>query len=149
VQYAVEDLTPLLQQELTPLLHKHWREIAHFQDIPLNVDWATYYRVNGDGCLRICTARHEQQLVGYAVFFIRANPHYQDSLQAVQDVMFMLPAYRGRGGALIDYAEAQLRADGVQAIYQHVKDAFDFGPLLQRLGYVPVERVWVKRLDTV
>jgi GNAT superfamily N-acetyltransferase len=147
MQYAVEPLTLVLRHELKPLLAAHWREIAHFQDIPLNVDWETYHRASHDGVLRVITARTEERLAGYAVFFIRSNPHYQDSLQAVQDVMYMMPEHRGRGGALINFAEDSLRAEGVQAVYQHVKEAFNFGPLLERLGYVPIERVWVKRLD--
>jgi GNAT superfamily N-acetyltransferase len=149
MQYAVEPLTLSLRQELKPLLAAHWREIAHFQDIPLNVDWETYHRASRDGLLRVFTARTEEGLAGYAVFFIRSNPHYQDSLQATQDVMFMSPEHRGRGGALISFAEAYLKVEGVQAVYQHVKDKFNFGPLLERLGYIPIERVWVKRLDTV
>lgn len=146
-----EELTPTLQAEIQPLLKAHWREIAHFQDIPLNVCWEVYYHAMVAGMLRVFTARETRspkRLAGYAVFFVRPNPHFQDSTQAVQDVMFMLPACRGHGGALITFAEHQLKAEGVQAVYHHVKRAFDFGSLLARLGYSEVERIWVKRLDS-
>jgi hypothetical protein len=34
-----------LWPEITPLTEKHWREIAHYQDIELQPDMATYNRM--------------------------------------------------------------------------------------------------------
>jgi hypothetical protein len=47
---------------------------------------------------------------------------------------------------LIEHADAQLAAEGVQVVFQHVKTAHNFGPLLERLGYEHVENVYAKRL---
>ena len=136
--------------ELEPLFEKHWEEIAHYKDIPARPDYPTYLAADAGGFLRLYTARTEDGvMIGYAVFFVRYNIHYMDSLQAMQDLLFVHPDYRkGRVGIkLIQFCDDQLRADGVQVVYQHVKLNHDFGPLLKRLGYEPVEMIHGKRLD--
>jgi N-acetylglutamate synthase-like GNAT family acetyltransferase len=59
------------------------------------------------------------------------------------------PEYRstGAGPDLIRYCDEQLRADGCQAVYHHVKAAHNFGPLLKRMGYELVDLIYAKRLD--
>lgn len=135
--------------EMQPLLVAHWDEIAHYHDIPLNIDREGYEAVERAGALRIFTVRADGQLVGYAVFVVRRNMHYLDSLQAVQDVLFLHPAWRRAnvGRELIEFADEMLRRDGVQVVYQHVKLAYDFGPLLERMGYERIETIWGRRLD--
>jgi GNAT superfamily N-acetyltransferase len=147
-----ETFDSTLLAELTPLLLAHKDEIAHYPDIPLHVDATVYHAAEANGALRIYTIRDLDQphapLVGYAVFFVRANPHYADSVQAVQDVLYVAPERRGRTGAkLIRFADACLRAEGVQAVYHHVKVAHNFGPLLERMGYEAVDVIYAKRLD--
>jgi GNAT superfamily N-acetyltransferase len=146
--------------EIMPLLVRHKDEIAHFKDIELNPDVEAYNRCEEQGVLRCFTARsmcasYESGelmpgvLVGYAVYFVRPNPHFKDSLQASQDVLFILPEYRrGRIGLrLIEFADQVMKAEGVQAVYQHVKVKHDFSPLLERLGYELVDRLYARRLD--
>ena len=143
--YQLERAVDVIE-EIEPLLQMHWREIAHYQDIPLAPDWE-WYRTSP--IVRVFTARDEGRLVGYAVFLVVRNKHYMTSLQGMQDIMFLLPEYRGRtvGPRLIDFCEEQLKAEGVQAVYHHVKRAHDFGPLLERKGYESVDTIYAKRLD--
>lgn len=135
--------------EAAPLLHKHWQEIAHDKDIPLEVDVDAYRQQEQYGGLRVYTARDSEsnRLIGYAAFFVRANPHYKSSIQAVQDVIFVDPERRGMGGALIKYCDEQLKAEGVQKTYHHIKAAHNFGPLLERIGYELVDLIYCRRLD--
>lgn len=138
--------------EMEPLLRKHWEEIAHYADIKLNPDTAFYTAMEDAGALRVFTARDDfRKLVGYAVYFVKRNPHYRDSLQAVQDILFLEPANRGTtvGYRLIKFADDGLRDEGVQVVYQHVKakPELDFGPLLEKQGYVMVDKIFAKRLD--
>lgn len=148
IAYGIERF-PDAWPELKPLLELHWREIAHYLDIPLDVDEAFYRGVDAAGALRIFTVRAGGALVGYAVFFVKHNPHYQGSLQAVQDVLFLHPAFRNGsvGARLIRHADEQLRDEGVQAVYHHVKRAHNFGPLLERMGYELVDLIYARRLD--
>jgi len=137
-----------IKAELEPLLYAHWREIAHYQDIVLNPSWDMYFQMDESGFARMYTARTDDgALVGYAVFFVKHNLHYSDSLQAVQDILFIHPTHRGFGAEFIEWCDKKLREDGVQVVHHHVKAAHNFGPLLKRLGYEMVERIWSRRLD--
>ena len=145
IAYAREMVTAG-EAEIRPLLVEHWREIAHYQDIELDPDWEFYRAAK---TVRVFTARDGGRLVGYGVFFVGPNKHYRRSIQAVQDLLFILPEYRGRtvGPRLVKYCDEQLRAEGAQVVYHHVKCAHDFGPLLAHLGYERVEGIYAKRLD--
>jgi len=136
-------------EEAYPLLEEHWAQIAHYKDIKLN-PWLEAYHVAEDAdALRVYTVRTAGVLCGYALFFIKPNMHYRDSVQAVQDILWVAPEHRSLTLALsfLRWCDEQLRADGAQVVYHHVKHAVDFGPLLKRLGYESIETVWGRRLD--
>lgn len=139
--------------EVKPLLLAHWAEIAHYQDILLDPDWDAYRAVEAAGMLRIYTARTEGNpdaaLAGYCVFVVRKNLHYKQSLQASQDILFLHQGFRGHlfGYRFVKWCDHQLRAEGVQAVYQHVKAAHNFGPMLERIGYRLVDLIYSRRLD--
>lgn len=146
--FALERFTDALLAELTPLLERHWREIAHYLDIPLAVDAAVYHAADAAGALRIVTVREDGALIGYAAYFVRPHAHYATSVQAVQDVVYVDPRHRGGLGArLLRAADDVLRAEGVQVVHQHVKLAHNWGALLERMGYEAVETIYSKRLD--
>lgn len=166
ITFQVEALTPEVWDEALPLLHAHWREIARYHDIPLDPDLQTYANMAAIGALRLFTVRHAQfsekdladafetplqvrgRLAGYGLYFVRCAPHYRGSLQAVQDVLYLDPAIRGATGyRFIKWCDEQLREEGVQVVYQHVKVTHNFGPMLQRLGYEHVEGIYARRLD--
>jgi hypothetical protein len=137
-------------EEVYPLLEKHWEYIAHYKDIELNPDWEVYFGAEAKGMLRCYSVRHDQAMVGYAVFFVKANAHYRQSLQALQDILWIDPAHRSPtlGVRFINWCDEQLRQDGVQVVYHHVKLSHNFGPVLKYLGYEPIEEVWGRRLDS-
>lgn len=134
--------------DLEPLLMRHWEEIAHFKDIPLNPDFDAYRAMEEKGLLRVFTARNDGVLIGYAIFIVATNIHYATK-QAVQDVLFLAPEYRNArvGLGLIQYGDEELTREGVSAVYHHVKAAHDFGPLLRRLGYELVDFIYGKRVQ--
>lgn len=138
-------------EEIKPLLAKHYAEIAHYPDIPLKPDFQRYLQAEWSGKLRIYTARSARELIGYAIYVVQPALHYRESLQAAQDILFLDPAYRrGRiGMRLIEFADRELRQEGVQVVFQHMKarEGLSFGPLLERLGYELVDHVYARRLD--
>ncbi len=173
IQFAKEPLTDALWDEAMPLLRAHWKEVAAFQDIPLNPDRALYAASEEAGILRVFTARdasggsYDTQpvirkeypgwrpleswpLVGYALYFVRPAPHYQSSVQAVQDVLYLHPDRRGRTAyKFVAWCDEQLSIEGVQVSYHHVKASKDFGSMLEHQGYELVDRIYAKRLDRV
>jgi len=146
-----EPLNYILQSELEPLLTDHKDEVAHYKDIPLDVDWDKYYKLQELNVFVMVTIRDDKRLIGYAVYFVGPNPHYQESIQALQDILFLHPDYRncGNGYHLIEASEMELRKLKVQVVQQHVKrkKELDFSRLLHRMGYEDSDLILVKRLD--
>jgi hypothetical protein len=135
-------------QEAMPLFYKHWKEIGKYQDIKLNVDMDKYQKLQDLGTLKCFTVRdNENKLIGYSIFFVSYNPHYKDSLQAQQDVLFIHPERRGFGAKFIKWCDEELKKLGVQAVYHHVKKEHNFGPLLEKFGYELVDLIYARRLD--
>jgi len=150
--FALEVLTPDVWGEAAPLLIAHWKEVAHFADIPLAPDFAFYDAAVSSGVLRFYSIRGQGRLVGYAVFFVKPNPHYTTSVQAAADVLYLSPECRGHvGRRFIRWCDDQLRAEGVQAVYHRTKAtrALNFAPILERQGYTLIDLVYAKRLDTI
>jgi GNAT superfamily N-acetyltransferase len=136
--------------EAFPLIEKHYREIAHYDDIALKVDEKFYAAADEAGLLQTFVARVDGLIAGYCIVIVRRAPHYSDSLQAVQDVIYVDPDRRsiGVGLRLLREMERELRAQGVQVIYQHEKIKHPaLGKVLAHLGYEPVDKLWAKRLD--
>lgn len=135
-------------KEAMPLLMEHWNEIAHYKDIPLEPDFELYEKIENLGIIRCYTARNdEKKLIGYAVFFVRSNPHYKSSIQASQDILFISKNNRGMGGRFIKWCDEQLKAEGIAVVYHHIKAAHNFGPLLERFGYELVDLIYSRRLN--
>jgi GNAT superfamily N-acetyltransferase len=146
MNYQRESVSDVLA-EIKPLLEMHWSEIAHYQDIPLDPDY-DFYTQSPAVC--VFTARDTiGKLVGYAVFCVSFNKHYRQSKQAVQDILFVHPNYRGGtvGYRLIKFCDRQLKNEGCQVVYQHMKRAHQFGQLLDAIGYECVDLIYAKRLD--
>lgn len=135
-------------KEMLPLLSRHKDEIAHYKDIEFEPDEEFYLQSERAGILRVYTVRTpERKLIGYGVFFLKNNPHYKSSKQAVQDVIFIDKDYRGIGSSFIDFCDEQLKSERAQAVYHHVKSAHNWGPMLERKGYELVDLIYARRLD--
>lgn len=151
-----------LWPEIMPLLIEHKEEVSHYPDLALDPDIHAYNDIEVRGFLRCYTARLNGVLIGYHISFLRHNLHYKASLQAVQDVLFVMKQHRhGRIGVqLIHYTEQQLQIEAVQVTYEHVKAnaqvraalaalvaRTDVGALLEKLGYELIDLLYAKRLD--
>lgn len=148
-QYAIESIASCRADGVEALLAAHYHEIARYPDIPLDVDWARYEQAELNGTLRVMTARQGRLLVGYAAYLVAPHWHYKGSLQAIQDVLYVHPDYRGSrvGYKLIAMADQYLALEGVQVVYQHSKIAHPIGAVLARQGYEPIDLIYGKRLD--
>lgn len=138
--------------EAMPLIERHWHEVSHYKDIPLDIDRDGYERADAADMLRLYTMRdaRSRMLIGYALYIVGPNFHYRASRQAKQDVLYLAPEHRGlwMGSRLVRFADDAMRAEGVQVCYQHVKlDHPALGSVLRRNGYEPIEIIWGKRLD--
>ena len=138
-----------LWEEIFPLLQKHYDEIAKFKDIALAPDIDTYNAIELAGNLRCYTVRKDGEIIGYAVFMVHHNLHYRNSLQAVQDVVYLDQAHRGgrTGLKLLRYAEDRLKSEGVEIVMHHVKPEHPaLGTLLEFMGYEVIDIVYARKI---
>ena len=148
MKFAHEILTQKLLDEVDPLLKKHWEEIAHYKDIPLSPAYDQYLKLQELGMLQCFSARDgDGVLIGYAVYLIRKNLHYQNSLWAQEDIIYIDPDRRGVGMFLIKWCDEELKKLGVQVVSHHIKFAHDWSSALERLGYEKQDMILTKRLD--
>ena len=147
MQFQLETCEVIINEGLE-LLKNHWAEIAHYKDIPLNIDVERYLAADKLGHMKAFTARDEKGvLIGYAVFFIKESIHHKDSVQAVQDVLYIDPKFRGRGAKFIFWCDDQLKDMGVQVVYHHVNANNNWGKVLERRNYELVDLIYARRLD--
>lgn len=136
-------------EEIKPLLEMHWQEIANNRDvIPLAPDYTRYEAFERAGFMTILAARSAGVLVGYSIFFVMPHPHYSTTLFAMNDILFVHPAYRGgsAGLRLIRASEVAMKERGATKISWHIKPTHDFSPMLKRAGYVQDEIIMSKIL---
>ena len=129
------------------MFSRHWREIAlNHDEVPLDIDWARYADLHEKGALHVVTARREGRLIGYHIAIITTHLHYRSTLHGITDVYYIVPECRHgvTGMRLFQAVERELKARGVRKLFTATKLHLDQGPLFERMGYRPVERLYAK-----
>ncbi len=130
------------------LIEAHWEEVTHYPDIPLAPDYERYKELAESGHLRIFTLRKDQELCGYAVFFITPHIHYKETLIAAQDILFLDKKVRGGSGfKFINWCDQQLKKEGINIVTQHIKAKHNFGKMLERMDYELMDLIYTRRLN--
>lgn len=156
---AREPLTPELWDEAWPLIQAHYHALGAWSGAPLEPDVERYAQMQAAGILHVFTARWHDRLVGYLAYMVHRGLHYSTLTFASEDVVWIDPKARASTIArdLYAHAEDDLRDLGVHRILQHcrIEDApgvyrflfrLGIGPFLRRLGYLPVDIVFCKRI---
>ena len=146
ITYTTENVEENLSA-LKMLAKLHYKEVAPYDDIPLDVNWGRLIRLEKAGILKFYAMKDGAIILGYAMFTVGTSTEYQTSLQASLTNIFIHPQWRGRGFRFISWCDAQLKNLGVQVVYHHVKSKNDYGVLLKRLGYDIMNIEYSKRLD--
>lgn len=146
--FAHELYSAELVEEMLPLWKAHNDEVPGIKDIPLEPNLSVYEDMDRAGILRIFTVRDNVSLHGYQVMMVSAHPHSKNSIQAVQDILYICPAARKgmTGYRFIKWCCDQLRNEGVQVVYQYIDARNDFGHLLERIGYRLQDLSYARRL---
>ena len=86
------------------------------------------------------------RIVGYACHVVRAHPHFNGSVVAFQDAVYVTPKFRGEvGRSILQYADQQLFQEGVAAVFRQSSEKRDITPLLSRFGYEMVEHTLMRK----
>lgn len=122
---------------MMPLWQAHHAETSDNVYGPLDPDLSVYEQLDLGGRLRIFTATHAGELVGYQVFIVSEHLHSKDWIQASQDILYFRPEHRKGLTAyrFIKWCMNQLREDGISVVHQMVPVKAGIGPLFERLGY--------------
>lgn len=133
--------------DAAPLIRAHWEEVGRDRDLlVLDPDVERMTALEAAGVWHVWTARAEGALVGYAAWIVAPHIHYRASVTAFCDVIYMTPGHRRHAAPFIRHQEEALRDLLAQKLFFHVKTSKDFGPLLERLGYVWTEKLFERRL---
>jgi hypothetical protein len=131
--------------ELFPLFADHWKEISHYNDIPLEPNLELYNKMEELGLVRLFTARDNSALVGYGVYVMTPDLHAKSSVQASQDVLYIDPKKRGFGLSFIKWCDEQMREMGAKIILRGVSVKCDYSRILSRIGYEQVGSTYSRR----
>lgn len=147
ISYQREYLSPALFVEAESLIRAHWESHERIKDLGFDLDEESYLAIESSQMSRLYTARLDRKLIGYVNFFLAPNLRSRGHINAVQDALYVSPEHRKgfTGVRLIEFAEAELRADNISVVYHHVGCA-NAGELLAHLGYEPVGTIHAKRI---
>lgn len=146
ITYQVEKVKDCYE-ELLPFVPLHWAELGLTQnEVPVNMDWTRYFRMEKDGALHFVTVRDNGKLIGYHWTIVHTHFHYKTTLHGQVDLYYILPEYRnGRTGLrLFQFAEQELKKIGVKKIITGCKVHLDHTRLFEHLGYVHSDHQFYK-----
>ena len=132
-------------EEAIPLLVEHGRELKYFNDLKLEPEFSKYEQLERTGLLRTYTARREEVMVGYAVFFFAPHLHFKRTIFATCDILYISPAHRGFGLSFLRWCVDQLKCDGASVVYFFVNKSFDYGPILRRLKFDHTDNIYTAK----
>jgi len=155
ITYQVEPLFPDAIEEMKSLFEAHREDVGHRKPgegpaWELNPDYDRYRSLFDAGVLHLCTARDDDnKIIGYYLNIMMNLLHYKHVKAAVSDIFFILPEYRkGRVGiALFKFMIEAVRQSGAQVIKSHCKSYHDIGPMVERMGFFEIERVYSLHLE--
>lgn len=144
--FAQEQVTQAICDEMGPLMDVHLSETGDMEAADFKPDFARYIAAADSGVLRLFTVRDNGALVGYALFVVDKHMHYSGTLFAAQDILFLLPQYRGkRSSDFIAWCDLHLELEGVKMLTRSVSPKNDYSGLLRHHGYEHSETHFMRR----
>lgn len=132
------------------IVFQHWEEIARNKHIMvLNPDIERYQAIEDAGALLALFAYDGDEIIGYSVTVVSAHLHYINLGMAQNDVLYLLPRYRGASGVgirLIRETERVARTLGADLMVWHAKDKSSLADILPRMGYQVQDILFSKEL---
>lgn len=135
-------------QEALPLFVDHHKEVNDIFDegIEFDPNVEAFIKLDDNGALRVFTVRDGSELIGYCIHHVYKHLHFRNSLQSIQDAIYIAKKHRGIGKQFISWVDDQLKSEGVDAVYHSVSLRCDYSKALVELGYEKFETNYVRRL---
>lgn len=144
ITYREEKFNDIIE-EMMPILEQHYSEIAMYQDKIEFIPDLDFYNLAQDVTCYI-TARDDEKLVGYSVYFVKAHPHYKEDIYAANDILYIDKDYRNGSVSveMLSFAETTLKNKGVSVITMHMKNYAPFERLMATLNFDTAETIFTK-----
>ena len=137
-------------EEIKPLWFSHWKETEGYRDIQgYSPDISQFLYMEELGWFAEYTARNEDgKMVGHAGFIIHKSRHTSKKT-AIEDYFYLLPEARQGMAAvkLLRFAIADLKKTGCVDIGMSSKLTNDIEPLLKRVGFTPVAKLYMMNVQ--
>lgn len=140
---ALEPFTRALP-EIFQLLPEHYKAHSIYADqYPLDPDMDLYLSHDANGRLLFVALRHEGKMVGYMTAFVHPFNYSKRVLTLTMDMVYVVPALRGRFGfrRMWRVASKEAQRRGVSLYLVHEGQSPVVGRVLEREGFVPNGRV--------
>jgi len=130
-------------KQIEPLAKLEWEESGHPTE-PLEIDWDTYFNLEGSGALKLYTCRQEDLLVGYFTVLLIRPLTMKNTPTAVLDAVYISKDHRGIGRRMFQFVEQSLKEEGYNRVLasSSVKNPID--DFLLRMGYTETETKYEK-----
>lgn len=137
----IEPLATCLE-EMKALFPKHWEELGIYRDrMPLAPKYEVYWAREAAGELVMATLRKDGRIIGYCPNFVAPGLHYETTLTATMDILYIAPEHRGDGSGkmLFTILKAELMRRGVKIWYAGSKNHKQIEWFLKMMGFDPIE----------
>ena len=136
--------------EMQEMIHAHFNETGYDNDsLKLDPDYDLYFKIEDANCL-VCTAARNSDglLIGYSIELIQPSLHHKGYVNAINDVLYVHPNYRGTHvpEEIIAFVGEYLKEMGVYLHQLTMTKHKNFGKLAAKCGYDPFETNWIKTL---
>lgn len=139
-----EELFSTVWPEVELLMQEHYEEVSLYAgQEPLDVYVEMYKQLESMGIQRSFTFRADGKLVGYCSFFITPHMRHKSKLVAQNDCIYIHPDYRkGFSGVKFITTVTEILKKDAPIVTWHVKDKFDFSPVLLRQGFIKQDTLY-------
>ena len=143
-----------VKSDVAALAPAHQEEAAsnYIDPDEVDIDLDSYSVLEPLGHVRVYTARDDGKLVGYCGFMLsmRTLQTGRRIKWAVQDAIYVMPAYRGPMVLrFLYYQDLSLEFDGARKILRHASLPTGFHKILLHMNYRLVERGYVRDVGRV
>lgn len=146
IEYKVEKDPIHVMKDNIHLLLAHKEEISRYgKEWDLDPYWKRYEAMVQNGTANMISARKNGEIIGYTVNLIFRHLHY-NFIMGYNDLIYMLPEYRGYGIRLIRETEKYMKLLGVDIFNISVKPHVDFRKVLEKFNYKFIEYEYARRL---
>lgn len=129
--------------ELPELFYAHNEEFPD-PDVPMDVDWLKFIKVENGNVLHIMTARKDGKLTGYIFVHLTSTSHHKSTKLAASDLIYVMPR-PNRGlilRRLIKETEKMVRDLDAKKLYLIARAGTPTAKLLRAMGYALTEEIY-------